>query len=216
MVMTLWNNGAGCGGPLLKKEKEGRSKRSFGISCGVGMLLMVLGMLVLPERSLQAQGGGTVETDTNEVLVIEAESEEPSSGEFKMTKSPTAALLWAIIPSAGQVYTEQYWKVPIFLIPIGGLVGLGIYNNNRAQEYADQLALLDPNTTEYRIAQTNRNNFRDNRDLSWAIAGGVYLLSFIDAYVGAHLFDFDVDDELGGIQVYPDFGRNGVGVSARW
>ncbi|MCB0713844.1 MAG: hypothetical protein KDD67_16065, partial [Ignavibacteriae bacterium] len=139
-----------------------------------------------------------------------------TNGEFVMTKSPTTALLWAIIPSGGQVYTEQYWKVPVFLVPIGALVGIGIYNNGRASDYNDQLQSLTKGSAEYNVTLANRELFRDNRDLSWAIAGGIYLLSFIDAYVGAHLFDFDVGDSLSSIEIYPDFEHNGVGISARW
>ncbi|MCE2504680.1 MAG: hypothetical protein J4G05_11595 [Chlorobi bacterium] len=151
-------------------------------------------------------------------IVNEVNTQEGSanSDEFVMTKSPTKALLWAIIPSGGQVYTEQYWKVPLFLVPIGALVGLGIYNNSRCMEFADQVRSLTPTTTEYNLALSNRELFRDKRDLSWAIAGGVYLLSFVDAYVGAHLFDFDVGDTLSSIQIYPDIDRNGIGISARW
>ena len=144
------------------------------------------------------------------------EKDPANSQEFVMTKSPTTALLWSIIPSAGQVYTEQYWKVPVFLVPIGALVGLGIYNNGRCVEFADQVRTLTPGTAEYNLALANRETFRDNRDLSWAIAGGIYLLSFVDAYVGAHLFDFDVGDTLSSIHIYPDFEHNGIGISARW
>ncbi|MGE3799878.1 MAG: DUF5683 domain-containing protein [Candidatus Kapaibacterium sp.] len=161
--------------------------------------------------------------DTTEVEKPPAPRIEGGSGqiastnsEFVMTKSPTTALLWAIIPSGGQVYTEQYWKVPVFLVPIGALVGLGIYNNGRASDYNDQLQTLTKGSLDYNATLANREQFRDNRDLSWAIAGGIYLLSFVDAYVGAHLFDFDVGDSLSSIEIYPDFEHNGVGISARW
>ncbi len=196
-----------------------RIKHTVGRTEGVLGVAIVSLLLLAGLPSIAVAQEDTTRVETPPLPRIEGGTGQISgSNDFVMTKSPTKALLWAIIPTGGQVYTEQYWKVPVFLVPIGALVGLGVYNHNRSVEYDDQLATLTRGTREYDLALANRELFRDNRDLSLVIAGGVYLLSFIDAYVGAHLYDFDVDDTLSSIEIYPDFSRNGVGIGlcARW
>lgn len=41
-----------------------------------------------------------------------------------------------------------------------------------------------------------KDYFRRYRDLSIIITAGVYLLSIVDAYVDAQLFDFDISPDL--------------------
>jgi hypothetical protein len=61
-------------------------------------------------------------------------------------------------------------------------------------------------TTDYKSAVTNvsyhnlfksrKDFFRRNRDLSIILTAGVYLISIVDAYVDAELFDFDISPDL--------------------
>ena len=41
-----------------------------------------------------------------------------------------------------------------------------------------------------------REFYRDQRDQFYLYAGLVYLINIVDAYVDAHLFDFDVSDKI--------------------
>jgi len=41
-----------------------------------------------------------------------------------------------------------------------------------------------------------REVYRDNRDLSGLVFLVTYALAAVDAYVGAHLYDFDVDEDV--------------------
>lgn len=159
-----------------------------------------------------ARGDSADVPDSGTVLVIE----ESGSKEFVMTKSPTMAIVYGIIPGGGQFYTEQYWKVPLFAVPICALVGVGIYNHGLYRDNADLMKTLDPNSGDYALAKSRRNTYQDRRDLSLGIGGVVFLLSLMDAYVGAHLFDFDVGDDLSSVYLFPDAGRNGLGVGVRW
>jgi hypothetical protein len=119
--------------------------------------------------------------------------------EYKMTRSPWKAVLFsAVLPGAGQFYNESYWKIPI----IWGIGGYFIYeaikNNN---SYIDYRTLYENSITE-----TNPNGdqryknlrefYRDQRDQFYVYAGLVYLVNLFDAYVDAHLFDFDVSDKI--------------------
>ena len=118
---------------------------------------------------------------------------------FRPTKSPWLAVgLSAALPGAGQVYNENYWKVPV----IAGLAGYWIYEwvklNNRYKDYRDQYdqsLVAVPPTGIPRLGQI-RDFYHDERDkFAWYL-GALYFVNLVDAYVGAHLYDFDVSPDL--------------------
>ena len=113
---------------------------------------------------------------------------------FVMQKSPTGAMLRSVIlPGWGQFYNESYWKIPI----IWGLSAWFIYNwddqNNLYLFYKKEYnnSLDETSNGDTRLKEI-RNFYKDQRDLFAIYLGLTYFLNFIDAYVDAHLFDFDV------------------------
>lgn len=71
-------------------------------------------------------------------------------------------------------------------------------------EYLEVIAARGSSGTDVRSSSIKpfRDNFRRNRDLSLFGIGLVYGLSVLDAFVNAHLLDFDVDEDLT-VQFYP-------------
>ncbi len=115
----------------------------------------------------------------------------------EMTKSSSGAL-WRsfILPGWGQFYNEDYWKAPVFTIT-WGILGYMIYDNHT--QFMDIKKItdkMDSTTPEYTALRNEREYYRDNRDLFTLYLLGVYGIAAIDAYTGAHLFDFNVDDDL--------------------
>jgi hypothetical protein len=119
---------------------------------------------------------------------------------FQSTKTPMLALgLSAVVPGAGQIYDESYWKVPI----IWGLGGYWVYeyvwNNGMYKDYQDrylQSLAENPNAGNRRYKDL-RDFYRDERDkFGWYI-GVLYIANILDAYIAAHLYDFDVSPNLG-------------------
>lgn len=117
---------------------------------------------------------------------------------FRMKKSPTkAVLLSAVIPGAGQFYNESYWKIPV----IAGFVGYfgyeffrnnNLYKDNRDLYFNSQTPENPEGDQNYK---TLREFYRDQRDdFVWYFLI-VYVVNMLDAYVDAHLFDFDVSEE---------------------
>lgn len=132
----------------------------------------------------------------------------------------TALLRAAAVPGWGQYYNRQYRKIPFIYAGLGAL-GYNIVRldrdyrfYNRAYLYKafeerdpasnpyetfkpdyDQIAAQFGNVSSSPLRQ-QRDNFRRNRDLSVLGIGLVYGLSILDAYVNAHLFDFDVGEDL--------------------
>ncbi len=145
----------------------------------------------------------------------------PMANNDYMTKSPSEALWKSVIPGWGQYYNEEYWKAPILFGAAVGLGGLIYYFNGEFNSYSDQLEagtrtgtkipIDNPDNlsdtyypikknvlTDLQIRQLkgNKELNRDNRDMMAFYLLGVYVISAVDAYVGAHLYDFNVDDEL--------------------
>jgi len=107
---------------------------------------------------------------------------------FVMQKSPTGAILRsAAIPGWGQIYNQSYWKAPIIWGAMGWFIYGWIHNNNNYIDYRDKY-LLTGLENDKRV----REFYRDQRDLFAVYIGLTYLLNIIDAYVDAHLFDFDM------------------------
>ena len=149
--------------------------------------------------SLARKSGVSLQDSTNkDSNITVVKQKDPTIKKFKMRKSPTTAvLLSAVLPGAGQFYNESYWKIPI----IGGFVGYFGYeyfrNNNLYKDYRDQYSAsqteLNPNG-DFTL-KTLREFYRDQRnDFVWYFLI-VYVVSMVDAYVDAHLFDFDVSED---------------------
>ena len=172
----------------LKLKGDGTALlKSFVLKEGVLNDIATLTSFTRKEDSLRA--------DTNMTIV---KPKEPVVKKFRMRKSPTTAvLLSAVLPGAGQFYNESYWKVPI----IGGLVGYFGYeyfrNNNLYKDYRDDYTAsqTEINPDGDITLKTLREFYRDQRDdFVWYFLI-VYVINMVDAYVDAHLFDFDVSED---------------------
>ena len=113
-----------------------------------------------------------------------------------------AGLYSAILPGAGQVYTKKYWKVPVIY---GGLITSAYYINesndlyqlykstylNRLDgDFSDNLNYSDSDL------RTLTEHYRRNREVSALLFTLTYILNIVDASVNAHLFDYDVSEDL--------------------
>mgnify|MGYP000165083375 CR=1 FL=1 len=131
-----------------------------------------------------------------------ASLQSSSDTTFQMTKSPWGAVARsAIIPGWGQFYNESYWKIPVIWGTAAWFVYNWVDNNNL---YNDYRSLYQSTQNEY--YRRLRNFYRDQRDNFSIYLGLLYLLNLVDAYVDAHLFDFNVDN---------NFGRNEIQVNLR-
>lgn len=119
---------------------------------------------------------------------------------FEMKKSPLGAIIRSLIfPGWGQIYVENYWKAPLFTAGCGLLVYFILDYNSQYQSFQkqfDELKQTNPNSSELFILRSKKEFYRDNRDQSAFFLAAVYILAAIDSYVGAHLYDFSVDDKL--------------------
>lgn len=114
-----------------------------------------------------------------------------------------ATLLSAFLPGAGQLYNRRWWKVPIIYGGLGATIYLARTNQQEYLRYSDafdQRQNSIPDEFEGRLTESqliaNMRTFQSNRDLALVFLAVVYGLNIIDANVDAHLFEFDISDDL--------------------
>lgn len=118
-----------------------------------------------------------------------------------------AAFRSAVLPGWGQATNRQIWKLPV----VYGLIGASGYflytNHTNYVDYRaayaaasdDDSLTTHPLMTNFPLTttlKTYRDDYRKQRDLMVILTLGAYALNVIDAYVFAHLMDFDVSDDL--------------------
>ncbi|MFM2133668.1 MAG: hypothetical protein RL156_949 [Bacteroidota bacterium] len=125
--------------------------------------------------------------------VVNAQS---SKLDEEKSKSPTGAILRSLVfPGWGQVYNQSYLKAGAFSIAAVSVTSIIVWNDVKfsdAQTRYDALASGDP-LKERTFKE--KEFYRDQRDVAGLWLLGVYALAAVDAYVGAHLFNFDVSDK---------------------
>ena len=117
-----------------------------------------------------------------------------------------ATILSAVAPGAGQIYNRKYWKLPIIYGAFAGLIYGAVWNHQQFRTYKSAYLLRiddDPTTIDQFQGQYSDDNllslqadYRKNRDLCFIFTGVIYALNIVDAAVDAHLFDFDVGEDL--------------------
>jgi hypothetical protein len=126
------------------------------------------------------------------------------------THSAHKATLWSLLPGAGQVYNKKYWKLPIVYAGFGVIGYFVITNRNEYIKFnnayvcsykADvdtSFTCNDPLGSRYETSylQSYRDYYRRNTELSFILLGVWYILQMLDATVDAHLFYWEVDDDL--------------------
>lgn len=128
-----------------------------------------------------------------------------SLNKIKKHSPKKATIMSALLPGLGQVYNRQWWKVPIVYAGFAGVIYGIAFNSKYFNDYrsAYKIRLTQPPGSDpYYGKYTDANLldlqqfYRKNRDLCYIIFAGVYVLNILDANVSAHLFDFDVSDDL--------------------
>lgn len=141
----------------------------------------------------------TIIKDTSLTKKISADTLKKKFEKFEMKKSPwKAVLLSAALPGLGQVYNGSYWKLPLIAV-VGGSLGYYIvYNHEKFLDYRD---LYSNSQTPFNPLGDDRfkrlrESYRNERDQNLLYFAMFYLIVLADAYVDAHLYDFNVDSKL--------------------
>ncbi len=136
---------------------------------------------------------------------VEVETVEESEPQYK---SPArASLLSALLPGAGQIYNKKYWKLPIVYGGLGTSIFFIIDNRQQYVRFRDayirdindivsdssDFAKQGISPDQLRAAADQRRQWME---YSYIATGIVYVLQIVDAAVDAHLYYFNVSDDL--------------------
>lgn len=158
--------------------------------------------------------------DTVESVFLTQSVADPEIAVDEFKPDPVKALwMGAIVPGYGQIVNRKYWKLPIVYAGFIGCAYAITWNSSRYISYKRaylDITDSDPNTNSFidilpagytvdmyggisgytSVLNTAMDKSRYNRDLSVILSVGYYLLTLVDAYVDAHLYDFDISPDL--------------------
>lgn len=127
-------------------------------------------------------------------------------------KQPYRAMLYsAAFPGGGQIYNGKYLKAGLVAGIQGYLIYAAVRNDSRRQDFRE-LAETASSPGDQALYEARSRDYRDrlNNDIWWiGITAG---LSMIDAYVDAHLHDFESEKE----KVRLRFGQSGLNLEYRF
>ncbi|WP_347156869.1 DUF5683 domain-containing protein [Pontibacter chitinilyticus] len=135
-------------------------------------------------------------------------------------KPAKAAFFSAVFPGGGQIYNKSYWKLPIIYATAAVLGYYWIDNNNKYQDFRKATIQRADSSDRYindpiygintprgtKNLRYSRDFYRRNRDLTILLSIGAYGLQIAEAYVHAHMKQFDISDDLS-LRVQPDLLR---------
>lgn len=122
------------------------------------------------------------------------------------TPEPKKAMILSLaLPGAGQVYNRRWWKLPFVYGALGGMYAVIDYNQSRYRRFRTALDLkragMEHEFSGTQIdneqsLRTIRNGYDKNTQMSYFGFILVYALQAMEAFVDAHLKNFDIDDDL--------------------
>ncbi len=161
---------------------------------------------------------GCTEVYSNQdTLVIESISAEEPEDEFRPDPR-RAAMYSAVLPGMGQIYNRKYWKVPLVYGGFASLAWYTMFTHDEFVRYRTALGFrtdgnpdtIDEFADDFRYTEEILVRFKDyyrrQRDRTVIWTALFYAINIIDATVDAHLFEFDVSEELG-MKMGPSFRR---------
>jgi len=115
-----------------------------------------------------------------------------------------AALYSAVLPGLGQAYNGKYWKMPIVYIAMGTGIYAAVWNQQNYDIFLEAYKIRKSGGIDdyYNILKDEKqliswmDYYRNQRDMSILITLGLYAFNILDAYVDAHLSNFNISNDL--------------------
>lgn len=195
--MKCWSESRTIPSKVSKASKT--FKLSFLLSFGLALCMQADAQDVSnsfdSSDSLNTGDSTIVEGSQSVVLIDSVERHSPSK----------AALRAALVPGWGQAYNRKYWKIPIVYAGLGALGYWVYFNADQHAQYrqaldirndGDSLTVDDFSFLSESQIISIKDFYRRQLDLSILLSVAFYGLQIVDAVVDAHLYEFDVSDDL--------------------
>ncbi|MDP4280976.1 MAG: DUF5683 domain-containing protein [Bacteroidota bacterium] len=154
--------------------------------------------------------GAYSQTDTVFIQKSKIEKLKKEMPDSLMEKkhSPTkASVMSAILPGLGQAYNKKYWKIPIIYAGFGVMTYFLVTNTDEYLTYSSAFIEKQNNVTNGNYQELTkkytadellsaREYYRRNLDISVLLTALWYGLNIIDATVDAHLFTYNISEDL--------------------
>jgi len=155
----------------------------------------------IPKKSKKGRDKHKIakQKDTESVLLIDTVQEKPHSAK-------KATYYSMMCPGLGQIYNKKYWKLPLVYGGFAGCIYGISFNTKWYRKYRTAYIYKTDNdsttnnalSAEYTtdVLQSRKDFYRRNMELSYILTGLLYIINIVDAAVDAHLYDFNVNDDL--------------------
>lgn len=167
--------------------------------------LLILSVLFICLNTHTIVGQVTIDSISADTMVPHKKKGSIFSG-----RPGKSMLMSLVVPGAGQIYNKSYLRVPFVWGAVGGMGYLVHYNTQKYNCLRDAYkASIDmvpyefPSHCDEYVGITNSSQLRILRDdaneaRQLSIVGFtlVWLANGIDAFVNAHLKEFDLDEDL--------------------
>ena len=136
---------------------------------------------------------------------IVSDSSKLDSTKVKSPPNPKKSALYSLVlPGSGQIYNGNWWKTPFVYAAIGGSIAYLQFNQSRYKRFKTALELelaKKPHEFTGKINSAEalrnlRNKYDKNTQTSYIGVVVVYGIVAIEAFVDAHLQNFDISDDL--------------------
>lgn len=119
-----------------------------------------------------------------------------------------ATWMSAALPGLGQYYNGKYWKIPIIYAGFSTFAYFVIQNRYEYSRFKEAYAIsvelpdgqvsTNPLVQNYSSSQllSQREYYQSSLEMSYIMTAIFYILQIVDATVDAHLYDYDIDDDL--------------------
>jgi hypothetical protein len=138
-------------------------------------------------------------------IAILSDSARIDTVKVKAPPNPKKSALYSLIlPGSGQIYNGNWWKTPFVYAAIGGSIAYLQINQSRYKRFKTALELelaKKPHEFTGKINSAEalrnlRNKYDKNTQTSYIGVVIVYGIVAIEAFVDAHLQNFDISDDL--------------------
>jgi len=174
------------------------------------LFVLTIVFSLIGQDDLFAQVSQDTAVIQDSVTIVASTEKEKKSSIF--SGRPGKSLLMSlVIPGAGQIYNKSYLRVPFVWAAVGGTGWLLVHNTQQYRCYKEAYIHLidgtpvtpekhcDPNITLITNPETMRvirDEANKNMQISILVFSAVWLANGIDAFVDAHLKDFDINEDL--------------------